>query len=69
MNITLTIGSWIFPTIITLLGLLATFIIGYKERHESGIMSGLGTMMFTMFTIVTSLAAWITWVLTVVFGK
>ena len=69
MNITLTIGSWIFPTIVTLLGVLATFIISYKERHESGIMSGLGTIIFASFTIVTSLVAWIMWALMVAFGK
>ena len=65
MNITIHLSSWVVPLFITVLGIIATLIMAYIERCESGWFAGMFTALAAFICIVGSAIAWLVWGLTV----
>lgn len=64
MNVTLHLGSWVVPLFITALGIIATFIMAYLERRESGWFAGMFTALVAFICIIGVAIAWLVWGLT-----
>ena len=58
MNLTIHIGIWIIPTIISLVALSFVFVAAYKERNDSGIFSGMMTAASLLVAMGIIVAVW-----------
>lgn len=59
MTITISLGSWMVPTILTLAAIASIPIYQRIERHDSGMMAGFKTFVALMIAIVTIPLMWI----------
>lgn len=69
MNISISVGSWIIPVVITLLAFGAVGVTAYRERHSTGLMAGLGTAIVMFCAIVAITVTWLVYCGTVLWPK
>ena len=62
MNITIHIGTWIIPVIITVVYLIIWYIIMRREYYW-----GLGLFLCVFTTIPAVIVCWVTWLLMTIF--
>ena len=63
MNITIHLGSWMLPAIVTLISLGVVSIVAFTERNDHSWLSGLGTLIAALICLPATLIAWIVWAL------
>ena len=64
MTVTLHLGLWMVPSVLTLFGIAAVVLVGRADMKTPGWGSGLMTM-FTVFIVVPAvLISWVVWGLT-----
>jgi hypothetical protein len=62
MDVTITIGSWIAPLLITVIGFIAASVKG-KAESTSGMFGDLPLMINMIAWLIFSLITWLTWAL------
>lgn len=59
MTFTLTLGSWMIPAIITIIGLIITSIVACRDR--GGLFAGFETFIVFIISAIVCICSWITW--------
>ncbi len=66
MSMTITIGWWVIPAAITVLGLTLPFVFAPRPHHSSygpDVGSAVIGFAYLCFGVIVSLAAWLIWAL------
>ena len=63
MNISFTLGSWIIPVIVTIIGMLIIYI---EDKNSGGHWGNIP--IFGMISIVVIVVVWIVWLLMLLFA-
>ena len=68
-TITITCVSWMIPAAVTLLIVAAVALVMFLERHETGLLAGLGGAIAFIAGIIGILITWLTWFLTMFLSR
>lgn len=63
MTVTITIGWWAFPAIITIASILAAIMFGWDDLHSHGYMSGIEFGAYAAVAAIISLASWVVYLI------
>lgn len=63
MNITIHIGTWIIPVIVTVVCLIICYLVSRKVRDDWG----LAFAVSVYITVPTAIVCWVTWLLMTIF--
>ena len=66
MTITLTLGTWIVPLAITILTLISFIVYNWFEDNDYW---GFGSLMISLIGIISTITAWIVWLMMTIMTK
>jgi hypothetical protein len=66
MAITLTLGTWIVPLAITILTLISFIVYYWFEDNDYW---GFGYLMISLIGIISTITAWIVWLIMTIMAK
>jgi hypothetical protein len=66
MTITLTLGTWIVPLAITILTLISFIVYYWFEDNDD---FGFGVVMVFLIGFISTITAWIVWLITTLMAK
>jgi len=66
MTITLTLGTWIVPLAITILTLISFIVYNWFEDNDYW---GFGSLMISLIGIISTITAWIVWLMMTIMAK
>ena len=66
MTITLTLGTWIVPLAITILTLISFIVYNWFEDNDYW---GFGSLMISLIGIISTITAWIVWLIMTIMAK
>ena len=66
MNITLTLGTWIVPLIITLLSIICYFLVSHFEDERDW---GVFSFMAIVGGVVATIISWVVWLIITIMAK
>lgn len=66
MTITLTLGTWMVPLIITLLSIICVALVSYFNSDDWGVFD---SIIFAALGIIATITAWVVWLIMTLMTK